>query len=84
MDNGNSELNALKNLLEQTDHISNKLIEGLIDTLREATPVTLLGDLTAYIKTVSDEYGDTIRQRAEWRREIDRLEEAQGGEDMRE
>lgn len=70
-----NEILVLKNLLEQTDNIPNKIIEGLIDTLREATPVTLLADLAAYVKSVSAEYGDTIRQRAEWRKKINELEE---------
>lgn len=76
-----NEINALKNLLEQTDHVPNKIIEGLIDTLRAATPVTLLGDLAEYIRSVSDEYGDVITKRARWREKINELERAIEGEE---
>lgn len=69
-----SELNALKNLLSQTDRVPNKLIEGFIETLSGATPVTLLTDLGAYIKTAGEEYGEVIRRRAEFRRRINELE----------
>ena len=74
MDEYQSELNALKILLSQTDHVPNKLIEGFIETLSGASPVTLLTDLAAYIKSASAEYGEVIRQRAGFRQRINELE----------
>lgn len=74
MDEYQSELNALKNLLSQTDHVPNKLIEGFIETLSTATPVTILTDLAGYIKSASEEYGEVIRRRADFRKRINELE----------
>ena len=75
MDEYQSELNALKILLSQTDYVPNKLIEGLIETLSGATPVTLLTDLAAYIKSAGAEYGEVIWSRAGFRQRINELED---------
>lgn len=69
-----SEISALKNLLEQSDHVPNKLAEGIVLALDGATAVNAIPRLLAAVVSALDEYRDTIRSRAEWRQRIHDLE----------
>ena len=69
-----SEIAALKNLLEQSDHIPNKLSEGIVLALDGATAVNAIPRLLAVVVSSLDEYRDIIRSRAAWRKKINDLE----------
>ena len=69
------ELTALRDLMAQTDHVPNKLIEGLLTTLEGATALTLASALAAYVRSALQESGDTLSRRAAWRESIARLED---------
>ena len=43
-----AEINAYKNLLEQNDHMPNKISEGLISVLHDATEVNFIPKFLAY------------------------------------
>lgn len=68
------EITALKNLLEQTDHVPNKLSEGIVLALDGATAVNAIPRLLEAVVSALDEYLDTIRSRAAWRTRINELE----------
>ena len=68
------EIAALKNLLEQTDHVPNKLSEGIVLALDGATAVNAIPRLLAAVVSALDEYRYTIRSRAAWRTRINELE----------
>ena len=69
-----AEINAYKNLLEQNDHIPNKISEGLISVLHDATAVNFIPKFLAYIVSVKDEYGEVIASRVQYRNRINELE----------
>ena len=69
-----SEIAALKNLLEQSDHIPNKLSEGIVLALDGATAVNAIPRLLAAVMSALDEYRDVVKNRAEWRARINELE----------
>lgn len=69
-----AEINAYKNLLEQNDHIPNKISEGLISVLHDATAVNFIPRFLAYIVSVKDEYGEVIASRVQYRNRINELE----------
>lgn len=69
-----SEIAALKNLLEQSDHIPNKLSEGIVLALDGATAVNAIPRLLAAVMSALDEYRDAVKNRAEWRARINELE----------
>ena len=69
-----SEIAALKNLLEQSDHIPNKLSEGIVLALDGATAVNAIPRLLTVVVSSLDEYRDIIRSRAAWRKKINDLE----------
>ena len=69
-----SEIAALKNLLEQTDHVPNKLAEGIVLALDGATAVNAIPRLLAAVMSALEEYRDIVKNRAAWRARINELE----------
>lgn len=69
-----SEIAALKNLLEQSDHVPNKIAESIVLTLDGATAVTAIPLLLASVVSVLAEYRQVIKDRAAWRERINALE----------
>ena len=69
-----AEITALKNLLEQSDHVPNKLSEGIVLALDGATAVNAIPRLLTVVVSSLDEYRDIIRSRAAWRKKINDLE----------
>ena len=69
-----AEITALKDLLCQSDHVPNKLSEGIVLALDGATAVNALPRLLATVMNSLDEYRDLIKSRATWRARINDLE----------
>lgn len=69
-----SEIAALKNLLEQSDHVPNKLAEGIVLALDGATAVNAIPRLLAAVMSALEEYRDVVKNRAAWRERINELE----------
>lgn len=70
-----AEIAAMKNLLEQSDHIPNKLSEGIVLALDGATVVNAIPRLLAAVMSALEEYRDIVKNRAAWRERINELEE---------
>ena len=69
-----AEIAALKNLLEQSDHVPNKLSEGIVLALDGATVVNAIPRLLASVMSALEEYRDVVKNRAAWRARINELE----------
>lgn len=69
-----AEIAALKNLLEQSDHVPNKLSEGIVLALDGATAVNAIPRLMAAVMSALEEYRDIVKNRAAWRERINELE----------
>ena len=69
-----SEITALKNLLEQSDYVPNKLSEGIVLALDGATAVNAIPRLLEAIMSALEEYRDIVNNRATWRAKINELE----------
>ena len=69
-----AEITALKNLLEQSDHVPNKLSEGIVLALDGATAVNAIPRLLAAVMSALEEYRDVVKNRAAWRGRINELE----------
>lgn len=69
-----AEIAALKNLLEQSDHVPNKLSEGIVLALDGATAVSAIPRLLAAVMSALEEYRDIVKNRAAWRARINELE----------
>ena len=69
-----AEITALKNLLEQSDHVPNKLAEGIVLALDGATAVNAIPRLLAAVMSALEEYRDVVKNRAAWRERINELE----------
>ena len=69
-----AEITALKNLLEQSDHVPNKFSEGIVLALDGATAVNAIPRLLAAVMSALEEYRDVVKNRAEWRARINELE----------
>ena len=69
-----AEINALKNMLEQSDHIPNKLSERIVLALDGATAVNAIPRLLAAVMSALEEYRDVVKNRAAWRERINELE----------
>lgn len=69
-----AEIAALKNLLEQSDHVPNKLAEGIVLALDGATAVNAIPRLLAAVMSALEEYRDVVKTRAAWRERINELE----------
>lgn len=70
-----SEITALKNLLEQSDHVPNKLAEGIVLALDGATAINAVARLLSAVMSALEEYREVIKNRAAWRARINELEE---------
>ena len=69
-----AEIAAMKNLLEQSDHVPNKIAESIVLALDGATAVTAIPMLLAAVVSVLAEYRQLIKDRAAWRERINALE----------
>ena len=69
-----AEIAALKNLLDQSDHVPNKLAEGIVLALDGATAVNAIPHLLAAVMSALEEYRDVVKNRAAWRERINELE----------
>ena len=69
-----AEITALKNLLEQSDHVPNKLSEGIVLALDGATAVNAIPRLLTAVMSALEEYRDIVKNRAAWRERINELE----------
>ena len=69
-----SEITALKNLLEQSDHVPNKLAEGIVLALDGATVVNAIARLLSAVMSALEEYREVIKNRSAWRARINELE----------
>lgn len=74
-----AEITALKMLLADTDYNSNKLIEGLVAAMADATAVNFISKFIAWLKNAIVEYGEVVRNRAAWRERINELEKLLDG-----
>lgn len=69
-----AEIAALKNLLEQSDHVPNKLAEGIVLALDGATAVNAIPRLLSAVMSALEEYRDVVKNRAAWRARINEME----------
>lgn len=69
-----AEITALKNLLEQSDYVPNKLAEGIVLALDGATAVNAIPRLLVAVMSALEECRDVVKNRAEWRARINELE----------
>lgn len=70
-----AEITALKNLLEQSDHVPNKLAEAIVLAMDGATAVNSTPRLLAAVMDAMEEYRDVYKNRAAWRARINEMEE---------
>ena len=59
-----AEITALKNLLEQSDYVPNKLTEGIVWALDGATAVNAIPRLLVAVMSALEEYRDVVNNRA--------------------
>ena len=69
-----AEITALKNLLDQSDHVPNKLVEGIVLALDGATTINAIPRLLATVVSALGEYRDVVKNRSAWRMRINELE----------
>lgn len=60
--------------LSATDHISNKIIESLVENLADATALNFITVFIQFIADVRIHYSDVLKLRKKAREEINRLE----------
>ena len=75
-----TEIEFYESILNQTDHIPNKIIESLIENLADTTALNFI---TVFIKSIADvrvRYRDVLKLRKQAREEINRLDSKAGGE----
>lgn len=68
------QINGLQSLLADTDYVANKIVESLVETMQDATAVNFIAKFLAWLVSCTEEYGDTIRKRSQWRWQIRELE----------
>ena len=69
-----TETEFYETFLIQTDFISNKIIESLIENLANATALNFIGVFIQFIADVRIHYSDVLKLRKQAREEINRLE----------
>ena len=69
-----TETELYETFLIQTDFISNKIIESLIENLANATALNFIGVFIQFIADVRIHYSDVLKIRKQAREEINRLE----------
>lgn len=79
-DNAQTECAWWYQVLEQTDHIPNKIIESLVENLADATALNFITVFIQFIVDVRVHYSDVLKLRKQARAEINRLEGETEGE----
>ena len=69
-----TEIEFYESILNQTDHIPNKIIESLIENLADATALNFIGVFVQFIADIRVHYNDVLKARKLAREEINRLE----------
>ena len=69
-----TETEFYETFLIQTDFISNKIIESLIENLADATALNFIAVFIRFIADVRIHYSDVLKLRKQAREEINRLE----------
>lgn len=69
-----TEIEFYESILNQTDHIPNKIIESLIENLADATALNFIGVFIQFLADVRIRYSDVLKLRKQAREEINRLE----------
>ena len=69
-----TEIEFYESILNQTDHIPNKIIESLIENLADATALNFITVFIQFIVDVRVHYSDVLKLRKQAREEINRLE----------
>ena len=69
-----TEIEFYESILNQTDHIPNKIIESLIENLADATALNFITVFIKFIADVRIHYSDVLKLRKQARQEINRLE----------
>ena len=75
-----TEIEFYESILNQTDHIPNKIIESLIENLADATALNFITVFIQFIVDVRVHYSDVLKLRKQARAEINRLESKAEGE----
>jgi hypothetical protein len=70
------EINAMHQLLAGTDYKAIQLTESLVSTMSDATALNFITKYLSWLHDAITDYGETIRQRAEWRRKLKEYEAA--------
>lgn len=69
-----TEIEFYESILNQTDHIPNKIIESLIENLADATALNFITVFIKFLADVRIHYSDVLKLRKQAREEINRLE----------
>ena len=69
-----TEIEFYESILNQTDHIPNKIIESLIENLADATALNFITVFIQFIVDVRVHYSEILKLRKQAREEINRLE----------
>ena len=69
-----TEIEFYESILNQTDHIPNKIIESLIENLADATALNFITVFIKFLADVRIHYSDVLKLRKQARAEINRLE----------
>ena len=75
-----TEIEFYESILNQTDHIPNKIIESLIENLTDATALNFITVFIKFLADVRIHYSDVLKLRKQARAEINRLEGETEGE----
>lgn len=68
-----AEIEFYESLLKQTDHITNKIIESLIENLADATALNFIGVFIQFIADIRVHYNDVLKARKLAREKINEL-----------
>ena len=69
-----TEIEFYESILNQTDHIPNKIIESLIENLADATALNFITVFIKFLADVRIRYSEILKLRKQAREEINRLE----------
>ena len=69
------EIRALKSLLENTDYNSNKIIEGMVTSLKDVSEEDFTEKFIAWVRNAIIKFGEVVDLRAAWREKINELEQ---------
>ena len=68
-----TEIEFYESILNQTDHIPNKIIESLIENLADATALNFIGVFVQFIADIRVHYNDVLKARKLAREKINEL-----------